>query len=329
MTAEKHRRLISNPKVATIDLKNASDRISLKVVKYLLPPWLFRYIEQSRSAMTLGLDDNYYLIEKVSSMGNGFTFELMSLILYAISRSFSTEASVFGDDIIVPNDVADLLLDDLQRGGFNPNYEKTHIRDSYRESCGAHYLDGHGYVESYDFRYPENIADVITTCNKLSRLANIYPSFRSLFVEVYRATPATLYAENPCKVTGAWRRKQEPFDSPKLDTHTVMSPFQFRKDGIPWTRSAWKRFRRYCQHLQLNPRGASLHYGFEWKDAQAAPSDVIAGTHWAKILMYLASGRTCCDTVKGKGVFKSFAVVTLSTGQSFRWSSIVATITRK
>jgi len=262
--------------------------------------------------------------KKVSSMGNGFTFELMSLILFALCKSLTQDCSVFGDDIIVPNNVAETLVRDLNNGGFVVNPEKSHIYDVYRESCGAHFLDGHGYIESYDFRWAKNIGEVLTISNKLSRLANIYPSFLSLFTEVYRAMPATLYAENPHKIEGIWHRPQEPFGSPKLDTFTVMSPYQFRKDGIPMTRSAKVRLRRFCRNLQLNPRDASMHYGVEWVDAGSIPSTVDATRQWAKILMYLSSSRRCADTVKGKGVFKSFKVVTLCHGTTFRWSEIVA-----
>lgn len=324
VTAMLHRDVISIPRYATIDLKNASDRISIRLVKYLLPSRVYQVIEQSRSEMTLGLDDQFYLINKISSMGNGFTFELMSLILYALCRSHTSDCSVFGDDIVVPNDVAPEVIKDLENGGFVVNMKKTHINDTYRESCGAHFIDGEGYIESYDFRYPKSIGDVITTVNKLSRLALLYPSFRSLYSEVYRVVPAALFAENPTKASGDWHQRQEPFDSPKVDMYIVKSPFQTRKDGLPWTKSARRKLYASCKALQLDPRGASLHYGFEWKDSARVASDVNPRTQWAKILMYLASGRRCGDTIKGKGVYKSYLCVTLKDGTTFRWSALVA-----
>lgn len=323
--AFQHQRMVSISDYATIDLKNASDRIHLSLVKYLLPSRVFKFIEHARSEMTLDLDDSYVLINKVSSMGNGFTFELMSLILFALCKSHSRDVSVFGDDIIVPNAVAPCIIEDLTLAGFVVNMGKTHINDDFRESCGAQYLDGHGYVESYDFRYPTNEGDCITTINKLSRLANLYPTFRDLYCEVYRAMPATWFAENPTKAVGLWHRKQEPFSSPSLDTFTVKSPFQFRKDGMQWTRSAWGKWKMFCRNAQLEPHGASMHLGFEWVDRSTSPETLHPRRHWAKILMYLAAGRRCKDSITGKGSFKSFLVVTTKSGATFRWSAIVAT----
>lgn len=323
--AFKHQDMISSSNVATIDLKNASDRIHQSLVKYLLPKRVFKFIELTRSAMTLGPDGEYYFINKVSSMGNGFTFELMSLILTALSRTYSDSASVFGDDIIVPNLHAESIIADLTRAGFTVNMGKTHVNSDYRESCGAQFIDGHGYVESYDFRYPGNIGECITIVNKLSRLSLIYPSFIGLYCKVYGAMPATLFAENPTKAVGFWHRKQEPFASPQLDTFTVMSPFQYRKDGLPFSRSAKRKLYRFCRENQLDPSGASMHLGYEWKTSGTTPTDLTPSRHWAKILMYLDSGRRCEDAVRGKGAFKSFLVVTLKNGTTFRWSAIVAT----
>lgn len=319
--AFKHQSMISEQKFATIDLKDASDRISIRLVKYLLPSRVFDLIENARSEMTLGLDDMYYDINKISSMGNGFTFELMSLILTSLCKSYTVESSVFGDDIIVLNQYAEAVSRDLQSVGFLINVDKTHIYDDYRESCGAHYLDGHGYIESYDFKYPKHIGDVLTIINKLSRLSLVYPSFVSLYEKIYAVTPAQWYANNPEKVIGAWRQTQEPFSTPKLDTFIVKSPFQNRDDGLQWSRAARRRLYSRCKDLQLDPKGACLHLGFEFIDPRTAPRFVTPQRHWAKILMYLSSGRCCKDTIKGDGTFKSFLVVTFRDGTSCRWTS--------
>jgi len=320
--AEKHQNMISSKHYATVDLKNASDRIHLSLIRYLLPTRVFKILEQARSEMTLGFDDHYHVINKVSSMGNGFTFELMSLIIYALCRSYSHDVSVFGDDIVAPNDVAPQIVNDLTNAGFIVNTKKTHINDDYRESCGAHFIDGHGYVESYDFRYPTNIGECVTIVNKLSRLALLYPSFIGLYCKVYGAMPATLFAENPTKAVGFWHRRQEAFASPKLDQFTVQSPFQFRKDGIPMNRRARVKLRNFCHDIQIDPSGASMHLGFEWVDSGTAPTVVYPQSNWAKIQMYLASGRRVKNTITGKGTYKSFLVVTFKNGATFRWSEI-------
>jgi len=324
ITAEKHRHMISSDKFATIDLENASDSISLQLCQYLFPSRVFNLIKDSRSAMTLGFDDNFHVIKKVSSMGNGFTFELMSLILYCLSRSFTASCSVFGDDIIVPNDVADKLVESLELGNFRCNVAKTHIRTDYRESCGAHHLDGYGYIESFDFKYPQTVNDVMTILNKLSFLAERYHSFCSLFCAVYTVVPPAWFADNPLKVCGIWLRPPEPFGLPKVDNYAVMSPLQFRKDGMVVKKSARRRLDLFGQMTQQDTRGATMHLGFEWSSAGTSPAVLNPRSQWAKYLMYLASGRRCINTILGKGAFKSYVVVTLKSGLPFRWSDIVA-----
>jgi len=323
-TADLHRSLISDPKFATIDLKNASDSISYDLIRYLLPRRVFDLLDQTRSEMTLDLDGEFFFIKKISSMGNGFTFELMSLILYALCRSYCSNCSVFGDDIIIPNEFAEDLVKDLESASFIVNYDKTYINSDYRESCGAHFLDGFGYVESYDFRYPTNMGEVITIINKLSRLAQIYPSFIPLWYNIYRLMPKTLYPDITAKASGDWRHKQDPLDKMKLDEFITPSPFLFEKCGIEMKHHAKSILRDFCHDLQIDHRGAVMHYGYQWIDRSPQPRVLSPSIHWAKILMYLSSGRCCKDVKRGKGAFKSFMYVTLKDGTTFRWSIIVA-----
>lgn len=319
--AEQHRVMIASKNYATIDLKNASDSIHLSLVKYLLPKRIFDYIEQARSAMTFGLDDQFHLIEKVSSMGNGFTFELMSLILYALCRSYTTDCSVFGDDIIVPNAHASSVIHDLQLAGFVVNVKKTHIDDEYRESCGAHFIDGHGYVESYDFRYPSDIGECITIYNKLVRLSLIYPSFQRVFNEVYELMPPALIPGSAALQSAVRHHQQDATGPSKLDTYCISLPNCGK--GLKWSKSAWRTWRRFCRFTHNDPNGASLHYGFEWVDRSSQPTVLYYSNQWAKYLMYLSSGRKCKDTVTGRGAYKSFTVVTDKHGSTLRWTAVL------
>jgi hypothetical protein len=77
-------------------------------------------------------------------MGNGFTFELESLIFFAIA-SCSCDAgivSVYGDDIIVPSQYATDVMKNLEMCGFSLNWDKSFIDGPFRESCGGDYFEG-------------------------------------------------------------------------------------------------------------------------------------------------------------------------------------------
>jgi hypothetical protein len=135
-------------KLATIDLSSASDTLAFSVVFDLLPEeWVDLLATFRTGHMNYG--GREYELEKFSSMGNGYTFELESLIFWALS-SACTElsgedrdlVSVYGDDIIVPVKAVDLLMATLTWCGFNLNREKSYWTGKFRESCGADWLDG-------------------------------------------------------------------------------------------------------------------------------------------------------------------------------------------
>jgi len=69
---------------ATLDLSNASDTVSRNLVKLLLPAKWFEELDALRSPATL-VDGHWHVLEKFSSMGNGYTFELETLIFAALA----------------------------------------------------------------------------------------------------------------------------------------------------------------------------------------------------------------------------------------------------
>jgi hypothetical protein len=134
--------------VATIDLSSASDTVAFSVVFDLLPePWV-DLLSQLRTGR-IEYDGCQVELEKFSSMGNGYTFELETLIFWAIASSCTeirsadqSLVSVYGDDIIVPTDVVEILYLALSYCGFFVNHEKSFDKGPFRESCGADWLNG-------------------------------------------------------------------------------------------------------------------------------------------------------------------------------------------
>jgi hypothetical protein len=137
--------------LSTIDLSNASDTVCSNLVKLLLPVEWFEALSSLRSSHTL-LDDHWVKLEKFSSMGNGYTFELETTIFLAICMAvmetngvvpdIGTNVLVFGDDIIVPCGISSEVLAALKFLGFTPNVEKTFLSGPFRESCGGDYFLG-------------------------------------------------------------------------------------------------------------------------------------------------------------------------------------------
>lgn len=129
--------------LATLDLVSASDMMAIAIVRELLPwEWYF-FLSTCRSS-TVMLDGEPMLQEKFSSMGNGFTFPLQSLIFWALSSSVDEgrETCVYGDDIIVSSSSAPRVARLLEICGFEVNRKKSFWTGPFRESCGADYLRG-------------------------------------------------------------------------------------------------------------------------------------------------------------------------------------------
>jgi hypothetical protein len=146
---------------ATIDLSSASDTVSYALVMSLLPMDWFVLLDQFRSE-SVEFEGELVELEKFSSMGNAYTFELESLIFYSLALSvcdylnllgkpvFAEDGSlnkefpltVYGDDIIVPTGSFDLLGRTLTWCGFELNSKKSFCYGYFRESCGADWLFG-------------------------------------------------------------------------------------------------------------------------------------------------------------------------------------------
>lgn len=130
--------------LATIDLSSASDTISYSIVMDLLPFEWFSLLDDLRTPSIKLSDDRKIDLEKFSSMGNGFTFELESLIFFAIASVTAGQknVSVYGDDIIVPTASFETTVKALECYGFSTNEKKSYSTGLFRESCGSDWFSG-------------------------------------------------------------------------------------------------------------------------------------------------------------------------------------------
>lgn len=139
--------------LATIDFSAASDTISSEIVLQLLPKTWFNVLYSLRSPLGY-IGGKQLEYEKFSSMGNGFTFELESLIFLCLAYSCVPEeehsnVSIYGDDLIIPSAYADRAIELFNFCGFTINPQKSFTRGYYRESCGKHYWNGQDITPVY------------------------------------------------------------------------------------------------------------------------------------------------------------------------------------
>ena len=163
--------------LATLDLESASDTLSIETVHLLLPPEWAELLSALRTPCTILPDGSIRRNEKFSSMGNGFTFELESLIFFAIASECSEIASVYGDDIIVAACDSEKTIQALEFFGFKVNSRKTHISGQYYESCGEHYFSGRRITPVYQKSVATNEVELVRFHNRLHRYLDGYGAY--------------------------------------------------------------------------------------------------------------------------------------------------------
>ena len=131
--------------IATVDLEMASDTLSFNAVALLLPYDWFELFNSFRSA-SFSAPWGTGSYAKFSSMGNGYTFTLETLIFAAACRAVgSRQYAVYGDDIALESHLVSKLVKLLNFLGFRVNDAKSfsNPQSRFRESCGCDYYKGH------------------------------------------------------------------------------------------------------------------------------------------------------------------------------------------
>lgn len=149
--------------LATLDLSEASDRVSNQHVKAMLRdrPILLKAVQAARSLKADVPGHGRISLAKYASMGSALCFPIeamtfLVIIFLGIERELSTPLSrevavkdfasrvrVFGDDIIVPREHVLSVVDELHAFGHKVNVGKSFWTGRFRESCGKEYYDGH------------------------------------------------------------------------------------------------------------------------------------------------------------------------------------------
>lgn len=166
----------STGRLATIDFSAASDTLAYQLVLDLLPFKWLQVMDLLRSPRGV-INDGLVTYEKFSSMGNGFTWELESLIFWALALAVVPRdhperhnVSVYGDDVIIPSDCVEQYVALCNHCGFTINTSKSYDSTYYRESCGGHYWNGVDITPIYMRRYLRG-QEVMKFHNRLQELA--------------------------------------------------------------------------------------------------------------------------------------------------------------
>lgn len=147
--------------LATLDMSEASDRVSARLVWHMLRsvPDFRRQVFACRSSRAELPSGVKIPLRKFASMGSALCFPIESLAFFvaivssrlhragvrpspATIRKYCTGVYVYGDDLIVPTDEAPSVCNDLESFGFKVNTHKSFWTGKFRESCGMDAYDG-------------------------------------------------------------------------------------------------------------------------------------------------------------------------------------------
>lgn len=141
--------------LSTIDLSNASDSVSWKMVrKWFGNSALYPIMAATRSKTVLLPNGTSVAMKKFAPMGSCLCFPTECIVFAAITECAIREVggnprtskyAVYGDDIVVETKYAQAVIDRLEANGFVVNTTKSFVYDRgniFRESCGAEFLDG-------------------------------------------------------------------------------------------------------------------------------------------------------------------------------------------
>lgn len=171
---------------STIDLSSASDSVSLGLCRSIFPDWFFQTLMELRTPKT-EIAGSVVDLDMVSTMGNGFTFPLQTLIFSCLIRASYRNQGIlvddigdknwgcFGDDLIVDKRAYRDVTRLLGILGFVTNDTKTFSEGYFKESCGSDWFLGHPVRGVYVKRLstPQDIFVAINLLNDWSAVTGI------------------------------------------------------------------------------------------------------------------------------------------------------------
>jgi hypothetical protein len=179
-------------KWATLDLKSASDLVSIRLVERV-----FGHHDQFFGHMMECRSDRIEHAKHVSSlykfagMGNALMFPVQSVVFAVICiaaildqqgrkpsywnvRRASRCIRIYGDDIIVKTEYAHKVVDWIESVGLRVNRDKSFLEGNFRESCGVDAYMGVDVTPIYlkhrpdqNMMTPSAVASIVNTSNQL------------------------------------------------------------------------------------------------------------------------------------------------------------------
>ena len=192
-------------KYATLDLKDASDRVTTGLVRLLFPEPLLECLLACRTTGTTLPSGEVLKLQKFAPMGSNLCFPILALtiwsLLHAAAEDRDTRKSiyVYGDDVIVPTAFAANAIAVLESFGLLVNRDKSCTSGFFRESCGTDAFKGANVTPIRfrtvwsDHQSPDCLVSWVAYANQCydRRYYTLYDSIVSRLCRIYGSFPET------------------------------------------------------------------------------------------------------------------------------------------
>jgi hypothetical protein len=248
--------------ICTVDLVSASDYIGVPLFTASLDNCAFkRLVLQTRAKFSVLPDGSNEELRMVSTMGNGYTFPLQTIIFASAVKAVydlmgfpsecpRTQFGVFGDDICIRKEAYVFFNRMLSKLGFKVNVGKSFSTGPFRESCGEDYARGLNIRGVY-IRTLETPQQVYSAINRLNRWSARHD----------------IGLPNVMKTLYSWtRRILVPLS--ESDDAGIHVPFKLTKPRL--TNSYWFKYRTYVK------RKTTVKVDETWEVPKVDPTVTVA-----------------------------------------------------
>lgn len=172
---------------ATLDMKDASDRVSWALVRAIFPDCVVSVLDACRSTSTRLPDGRIVKLNKFAPMGSAVCFPVEALVFWALAVSACTRfrhgknfhrfdtrlVYVYGDDIIVPVDCVDSVVSVFEEFSLLVNRDKSFSQGYFRESCGGDFYCGEDVTVVRQKCMPDNFKRPVQSASLYDNLCAV------------------------------------------------------------------------------------------------------------------------------------------------------------
>ena len=218
--------------LATLDMKEASDRISRSLVSYLFSrlPLIkdaLMCLSTEVVDLTKALEERNgtdipenIRVKKFAPMGSALCFPIMSIVHWALikavikvqcrSNPHSKRLFIFGDDLILPSSLAEEIMNVLPNYGLKFNITKSFYRGKFRESCGIHAYHGENITPIYVKCLPHRAIDATSLSSVIANEQSFDKLGYHQLASYVRSRISLPFVHTTSNVVG-WKRPNMPY----------------------------------------------------------------------------------------------------------------------